>query len=222
MSVSYVSHVAELPLAVVLGVLVGLERAMHGKNAGLRTHALVALGAAVFTLVGALVTTIGPGDPTRIAAQVVSGIGFLGGGLIFVRQDVVRGLTTAASIWVAAAIGVACGAGQPALAALSTALHMAVTFGLPPLVRRLDPSPRNVYLFHLEYQVGTGLLRDVLSTCTARGWRVEEFTEHRAAAAHGGALVEIAMSGTTDPADLVEQLLALPGSMSASFQEPPD
>ncbi len=212
----------ELPLAVVLGTVVGLERALHGKSAGLRTHALVALGAAVFTLIGASVSGAANRDPTRIAAQVVSGIGFLGGGLIFVRQDVVRGLTTAASIWVAAAIGMACGAEQPILGLITTGLHFAVTFGLPPLVRRLDPAPRNFYVLQVTYRVGTGVLRGVLTTCTSLGWRVEQFTEHRSALEEKDTRVNISVSGISDPADLVESLLALPGPSSVSYQQPQD
>src|SRR5690606_40776720 len=108
----------------------------------MRTHVRVALGSAAFTLVSAFgfegvlgdnVTV----DPSRIAAQIVSGVGFLGAGVIFMRRDVVRGLTTAASIWVVAAIGMACGAGMPTLAAALTVAHLLVVAVLAPLSRRL-------------------------------------------------------------------------------------
>jgi putative Mg2+ transporter-C (MgtC) family protein len=104
-------------LAVALGLssAIGLEREMRQKSAGLRTHSLVGLGAALFVLV----STYGFSDvldqdhvvldPSRVAVQIVSGIGFIGGGLIFVRRDSVRGLTTAAGVWVTAAVGAAAG-----------------------------------------------------------------------------------------------------------------
>jgi putative Mg2+ transporter-C (MgtC) family protein len=109
--------VLRLGLAVGLCSLIGLERSSRDEVAGLRTHALVGLGAALFTLVSAygfaeFTTAAGPRpDPTRIAAQIVSGIGFLGAGAI-IRQGLnVRGVTTASSLWIVAAIGMAAGAG---------------------------------------------------------------------------------------------------------------
>ena len=101
-------------VAAGLGGVVGLERELDEKAAGLRTHMLVAVGSALFTLVGAYGFTDFPSrqvDPTRVAAQVVTGIGFLGAGLIFRQGFTIRGLTTAASLWLVAAIGMAAGAG---------------------------------------------------------------------------------------------------------------
>ena len=105
----------QLLLAVFLGALIGLERELQGKSAGLRTYALVSLGACLFTVVplygfkGFL--DVSALDPSRVAAQVVLGIGFLGGGIIFLKGDIVYGLTTAAGLWISAALGVAVGAG---------------------------------------------------------------------------------------------------------------
>jgi uncharacterized membrane protein YhiD involved in acid resistance len=110
----------ELALALVLSASVGLEREIRQKNAGLRTHTLVGVGAALFMLISkyGFTDVLQPGlivlDPSRMAAQIVSGVGFLGAGLIFVRRDSVRGLTTAASIWVTATVG--CTAGSRDLA----------------------------------------------------------------------------------------------------------
>jgi putative Mg2+ transporter-C (MgtC) family protein len=127
-----------LALAAVLGGAVGLERELREREAGLRTHLLVSLGAAVFTLVSAYgfadfhysarggITL----DPTRIAAQIVTGIGFLGAGAIIRQGLSVRGLTTAATLWVVAAIGLASGAGYYSVAIIGTAL---VLFSLYPL-----------------------------------------------------------------------------------------
>jgi len=100
----------KLVLAVVLGGVIGYERETHGRPAGLRTHILVCLGAAIFTIVS--ISFAGrTSDPSRIASQVVTGIGFLGAGTIIRQGNVVRGLTTAASLWTVAAIGVAVGVG---------------------------------------------------------------------------------------------------------------
>jgi putative Mg2+ transporter-C (MgtC) family protein len=100
---------AQICLAALLGAAIGVERELGAQPAGLRTHMLVCLGATVFTMAGAAI----PGsDPTRVAAQVVTGIGFLGGGAILREGATVRGLTTAASLWVTAAIGLAVGLRQ--------------------------------------------------------------------------------------------------------------
>ena len=116
-------QVAELGVALLLSAIIGLEREIRQKSAGLRTHTLVGVGAALFMLVSkyGFMDLLVPGrillDPSRVAAQIVSGIGFLGAGLIFVRRDAVRGLTSAAGVWITAAIGSAAGAGLPLLAA---------------------------------------------------------------------------------------------------------
>lgn len=104
----------KLAVATLLGGILGLEREIHGRPAGLRTHLLVSLGAAAFMVMSPLVASMGKdfqGDPGRIAAQIVTGIGFLGAGAIVKEGVNIRGLTTAACLWVAAAIGMASGAG---------------------------------------------------------------------------------------------------------------
>jgi putative Mg2+ transporter-C (MgtC) family protein len=111
-----------LAAGLVLGAIVGFEREMHGQPAGFRTHSLVSTGSALFTIVSAFGFG-GPGtDPTRIAAQIVSGIGFIGAGTILQYRGQIRGLTTAASLWSVAAIGMAAGAGMYVIAAAATAL----------------------------------------------------------------------------------------------------
>ena len=117
-------------IAALLGGAIGLEREYRAKEAGFRTHFLVALGSALFMIVsaygfqGALVTPQHSVDVSRVAAQVVSGIGFIGAGTIIFHksENVVRGLTTAAGLWVTAAIGLACGGGMYALSIASTVL----------------------------------------------------------------------------------------------------
>lgn len=108
---SQLEPLLRLVLALALGAAVGLERELQRMPAGFRTHALVGLGSAIFTVVSAF-AFIGPvSDPTRIAAQIVTGVGFLGGGAILHYRGAVRGLTTAASLWSVAAVGMAAGAG---------------------------------------------------------------------------------------------------------------
>jgi putative Mg2+ transporter-C (MgtC) family protein len=121
-----------LLLAAGLGAAVGLEREYRQKPAGLRTNILIAVGAALFTILS-LEMTKGIGDTSRVAGQIVTGIGFLGGGAILRSGDSIHGMTTAATIWVNAAIGVAAGTGQFALAAFATALTLIVLAVLPPI-----------------------------------------------------------------------------------------
>ena len=129
------SIVKKLILAVVLGALIGIEREVAHKSAGMRTHALVALGSALFTVSPALLS--GPTiDPTRIAAQVVTGIGFLGAGIIFLDKSQVKGLTTAAGVWVSAAIGMAVGFGLTEVAVWATLLTILVFLVLWPIEQR--------------------------------------------------------------------------------------
>lgn len=113
-----------ISLAFVLGGIIGWERERRNRPAGLRTHILVAAGSACFTLASiyGFGTPSAGVDTSRVAAQIVSGVGFLGAGTIFRTPDTVRGLTTAASIWMVAAIGMLAGAGLFALAVFSTAL----------------------------------------------------------------------------------------------------
>jgi putative Mg2+ transporter-C (MgtC) family protein len=111
-----------LVAALALGGVIGWERELQRMPAGFRTHALVALGAAIFTVVSAHGLTGPQSDPTRIAAQIVSGVGFLGGGAILHHGGTVRGLTTAASLWAVAAVGMAAGAGLLIMAVVSTVL----------------------------------------------------------------------------------------------------
>jgi putative Mg2+ transporter-C (MgtC) family protein len=122
--------VLRLALAAALGAAIGLERELREREAGLRTHLLVSLGSALFTVVSAYGfhaflssgANVVRADPTRIAAQIVTGIGFLGAGAIIRQGLSVRGLTTAATLWVVAAIGLACGAGYYSAAVVTTVL----------------------------------------------------------------------------------------------------
>lgn len=125
-------------MALVLGAVVGVEREYRGHAAGLRTMAMVSTGSCLFTLLGAALFSTGT-DPTRIAAQVVTGIGFLGAGTILRGVSGVRGLTTAATIWVVAAIGMAAGFGTYVLAVGTAAIVLAALITMRVLRRRFLP-----------------------------------------------------------------------------------
>jgi len=128
-----------LLLAAVLGAAIGLEREVTGKAAGLRTHILICIGSTLFTEVSIAVAALGNGggDPARIAAQIVTGIGFLGAGAILRTEGEIRGLTTAATIWVVAAIGIAIGAAQYVTAIGATALVLVTLWPLRWWERRV-------------------------------------------------------------------------------------
>ena len=130
MDATYVELTIRLSLALVLGGAIGMEREYRAKEAVFRTHFLVALGSALFCLVSQYGFGVDLKDSSRVAAQVVSGIGFLGAGTIIFQKNVVRGLTTAAGLWVTAAIGLACGTGMYVAAVITT---MMVLLGLEVL-----------------------------------------------------------------------------------------
>jgi putative Mg2+ transporter-C (MgtC) family protein len=143
-------------LAAALGVLIGAERELAAKPAGMRTHALVALGAAAFTVAGFGALDVAGAtrpDVSRIAAQVVSGVGFLGAGVILFRGDRVIGVTTAADVWADAAVGVLCGLGLLLVAIGTAALSLVVVAGLRPLERRMLRFRRE---HHIENGDGPG------------------------------------------------------------------
>jgi uncharacterized membrane protein YhiD involved in acid resistance len=134
-----------LIVAAALGLAVGFEREIHGHPAGLRTHMLVAVGSGLFTVLSAYgfngvtanVPNTAPIDPTRIAAQIVSGIGFLGAGAILKDGIVIRGLTTAASLWATSAVGMAAGAGEYVIAAVATGVILVSLWPINALAQRL-------------------------------------------------------------------------------------
>jgi putative Mg2+ transporter-C (MgtC) family protein len=129
----------QIVVAAFLGAAVGLERELSAQPAGLRTHMLVSIGAALFTLAG---VGFSGSDPTRIAAQVVTGIGFLGGGAILREGATIRGLTTAASLWVTAAIGLAVGLKRWDAAVFTTALGLLTLALLKYFEREVMPTRR--------------------------------------------------------------------------------
>ncbi|MGW1838824.1 MgtC/SapB family protein [Streptomyces sp. NPDC002067] len=210
---------AELALALLLSSLIGMEREARQKSAGLRTHTLVGVGSALFmevsihgfgTLLGADGVAL---DPSRVAAQVVSGIGFIGGGLIFVKKDAVRGLTTAATIWLTCAIGMACGGGLPLLALGATAVHFLVVRGFAKVSERIGTTPSaEQFELRLSYRPQQGLLGRMLELCTGSGFlvsdvQVETGPPERAVSSE----VLLRLEGTASAHALVEALADLDG-----------
>jgi putative Mg2+ transporter-C (MgtC) family protein len=217
-------QVGELGLAFALSSLIGLEREWRQKSAGLRTHTLVGLGAALFVIVSkyGFGDVLGQGvvlDPSRVAAQVVSGIGFIGGGLIFVRGDAVRGLTTAAMVWMTAAIGMACGAGLGLLAVLATAAHFVVALVYPALAGALPRSRYVGFDVRVVYEDGRGILRDVLRECTTSGFTIVQVTTRQlerdvAGASAVAVTLEVQGQPTADP--LASGLADMPGILEVT------
>ena len=129
--------VISIILAAFLGAAIGVERELSGKSAGLRTNLLICLGAAIFTIISKQMDAVTEGSTTRIAAQIVTGVGFLGAGAVIQDRRGVHGLTTAATIWLVASIGMACGAGFHELAAIATLIVIVVLAGLLRLAKPL-------------------------------------------------------------------------------------
>ena len=172
-----------LGLAACLGSVIGIERERLQWNAGLRTHMLVCVGAALFMLVSSFgfADSLGQAhvvlDPSRVAAQVVSGIGFLGAGAILLRRDKIRGLTTAASVWTVAAVGLAVGGGLYVAAVGATLIVLCILAGIKPLERHFWSARGNseVVLVVERDEASVALLQSELTTAgmAIRGVAIE-------------------------------------------------
>jgi putative Mg2+ transporter-C (MgtC) family protein len=197
--------IGQIATAAVLGAAIGLEREFGSQPAGLRTHMLVSLGAALFTLAG---VGLEHTDPTRVAAQVVTGIGFLGGGAIFKEGVNVRGLTTAASLWVTAAIGLAVGLRAWEAAVVTTVLALAVLWLVKQAEHLYLPLRRNI-LVTVALKRGSRLdevERQVLASLPrARVLRIT-YAEHEQ-------LIELSaqLPATASLPQIAESLRLLPG-----------
>ena len=206
-------QLGELTLAFVLSALVGFEREVRQKAAGLRTYTLVGVSAALFMLISKYgFTDVLEGgrvvlDPSRVAAQIVSGIGFIGGGVIFMRRNLVRGLTTAASIWLTAALGMACGAGLPLLAVATTGGHFVIMLAFPRLVARFLPQDRRTATrLRIVYEDRRGRLQEILVACSELRFAIDSVEVER-----GSAQASAFREEAEDMADLEGTELELPG-----------
>ncbi|HKN94331.1 MAG TPA: MgtC/SapB family protein [Thermoleophilaceae bacterium] len=173
-------YILRVAAAGGLGALIGIERESRNQLAGIRTHALVATGAAVFTIAGAFGFPglhRGPNvDPMRVAAQIASGIGFIGAGTIIRDRGAVRGITTAAALWVSAAVGLAAGAALWGLAISGAVVTLIVLVVLRPVRARLltFASPRCTV--EVEYQRGHGTLGPLLDAVSDSGGHVDDLS----------------------------------------------
>lgn len=240
---SLVTLVTYLAVALLLSSAIGLEREYRQKSAGLRTNALVGLGAALFMIISkyGFFDMMMPGvslDPSRVAAQIVTGIGFIGGGIIFVKRNDVRGLTTAAGVWLTAAIGTAAGAGLLLIATIATGAYYIVAFAYPFVIgamRRTRPVP---WLLHLQYMDGRGVLRAALTEASRQGFEIGEVTvsredpvvqwaaegENRSGTApvqalHRQVSVVLELEGKSSAADLTESLGQIDGVVSVRAED---
>jgi putative Mg2+ transporter-C (MgtC) family protein len=158
-------------------------------------------------------------DPSRVAAQIVSGIGFIGGGLIFVRRDAVRGLTTAAVIWLAAGVGMAAGAGLWLLAVAATAGHFLVVFGLTPIAARLPRSRFAPSGLRLVYLDGRGTLRSILTACTSSGFTIAETAIDQPERDPRTVILRLTVEGRGDVSDLAATLAGLDGVLAVASDD---
>jgi putative Mg2+ transporter-C (MgtC) family protein len=185
-------QIVELFVAFGLTALIGLEREIQGKSAGVRTQTIVGTAAALILLVskygfndvlqdGLIVV-----DPSRVAAQIVSGIGFLGAGIIIFRRGSVHGLTTAAAVWESAAIGMAAGSGLILLAVTVTAMHFLIIVGFMPLARLLSSRLSGSITMHVSYEEGRGVMSQLLQVCERRQWQLTDLAADAGAGITGG------------------------------------
>jgi putative Mg2+ transporter-C (MgtC) family protein len=222
-------QLGELGLAFVLSALIGVEREIRHKSAGLRTYTLVGFGAALIMLVSkyGFMNVLADNrvvlDPSRVAAQIVTGIGFIGGGLIFVRRTNVRGLTTAAIVWLTAAIGMACGAGLPILALAVTAGHFIIVFAFPIIATRLPKSRWTPSLLQICYYDGKEALREVLVKCTQHNFAVsrlqvekEDLPANIEDASKRTVTVALEVQGTGSISKLASKLADIDGVVSVN------
>lgn len=190
--------VARLPIAALLGSLIGADRERLAWAAGLRTHMLVCVGACLIMIVSAFgfADVLGTKnvvlDPSRVAAQVVSGIGFLGAGSILMRGEVVRGLTTAASLWSVAAVGLAVGGGLYFEAVAATVVILLILAGLKPLEERFQQRHKT---HELQLEAEPGVL-SVAAFDTALGYRARRITKYIARASETEGLEDISITLT--------------------------
>jgi len=171
------SAVTRLLAASLLGGVIGLEREVKRRSAGVRTNLLICMGAAFFTLLSAILAGEGTTDKSRIASNIVQGIGFLGAGLILHNRSRISGLTSAASVWVVASIGMACGAGLYMAAVIATAIVI-IALALVGFLER----NASIKIYSLVYEARgsdqTAMLTSILDAIDSAGERLAEFSSN--------------------------------------------
>ena len=170
------NYIIRICIAGLLGAIIGFEREMRAKEAGIRTHFLVALGSALFMVISQFAFK-GYHDEARVAAQVVSGIGFIGAGVIIFQKNAVRGITTAAGLWVAAAIGMTCGGEMYPLAIAATLLQVVCLEAMHFITRRFGEKTVTVSLYSPDSEQLSKAMRAIGDTgADIHSLRVEEHT----------------------------------------------
>jgi len=210
----------KLLIALGFGALIGLERELHRKTAGLRTHMLVCLSTCLLMIlsVKSAKDLGGNADPTRIAAGVITGIGFLGAGSIIRHGASVQGLTTAASIWTAASVGLTTGAGYYLAAAIVVALTLFTLYMVERVDARLEIHKRRTNML-VTAKSGPGMISRLDSAFSDLGVDVGQFSVSLADH-HGGQVVldiQVMEMGKHDRSEVVDRILQLPGVSSVEF-----
>ena len=198
-----------LLVALILGAVVGLERERQERAAGLRTVTMVSLGSCLFTIVGAY--GFPNTDPSRVAAQIVTGIGFLGAGTIFLRKDLVRGLTTAATIWAVAAIGMAAGTSQYIVALFTTLLILSVLMVLKPIEKRFFKRPSEA-LVSLVVPRGEGEIERVRAALATIGAFPMSIRIHELNDTDDRLEIDVGLPAHRTTSDLLRQLRTMEGA----------
>jgi len=199
-----------LLMAAVLGAAIGLEREIHEHPAGMRTHLLVSVGSAAFTVLSIFAFPSADSDPARVAAQIVSGIGFLGAGSILKEGATIRGLTTAASLWAVAAVGMAAGAGAWSVAAVLTIIAILSLWPLQTITYRLVG--RDQHRVHIRLTTADPhRLGAVVETIAERGGAIVHLSSAHAPGTGLVADVEVRLSDVAAGARLTAAVADLDG-----------
>lgn len=207
---------ARLLIATICGAAIGFEREIHDHPAGMRTHLLVAFGAALFAIISAYGYTgvyasgiAGPPDPSRIASQIVTGIGFLGAGAILHQGNIIRGLTTAASLWATAAVGLAVGTGQYLLGVLGVVVIVFSLWPLHRIVARVHPGVSRVMHVRVELASLTGLA-PLTERLIKEGTELRGMKSRRLAEDHYEVVLELRLRSRMDPQAMLAGIGAMP------------
>ncbi|MFT8356328.1 MgtC/SapB family protein [Bifidobacterium aquikefiri] len=217
------SQYVSLALTLILCGCIGLEREYHGKNAGIRTNILVGLGSWLFSLssvlgANAIHVTSQSWDGSRIAAQIVSGIGFIGAGVIFYNKSRVKGLTTAAGIWVSAAIGMGAAFNLQILVLLVTFCYFLTVLVIAPsayrLLRRF-----HICVLHITYENGKGSLRNALLKLSEAGFETQVLSSHQVSGdSWAGASVDVRVDGNL-PSNVFDSIVQIEGIRDITLDE---
>ncbi|MDR3337292.1 MAG: MgtC/SapB family protein [Treponema sp.] len=215
--------IIRLCLSFAAGIIIGFERASRHQVAGLRTHVLICLGATLLMLLSIWLPQeynyLKNGDPGRIAAQVVSGIGFLGAGAMIRLGNNIKGLTTAASLWLIAAVGMTIGAGMFLAAALVEVLTLIALLGLGAIETKVFPSERNKIL-ELHFKNMVPDTKELLNTVKSFGVRVQSMDVDQAFDKKGTKLrLLVGFPSTIDITKLIQELKNIKGLENVDLKE---